>query len=169
MRNLLFLSLSLPLKSADPLMTWHGVKNFTKEWLQTQCVSVCRRSSACLSVRMSHTLSHTHSERTLRVASSSCLAAWQKPSRNLFFVNFICALRLYQWLICFFQQKFPFFEPWSHAQLHVFNFGNVNVKFRISLYSANSWNAGSSVILNYSVPLVLTVFLHYLFTVFRTC
>lgn len=80
---------------------------------------------------------------------------------------FICAIRSYRRLIRFFQHKFPFFEPWTHTQLHVFNFGNVNVKVRFGLYSANRGNAGSSVILNYSIPPALTVFLRYLFTVFR--
>lgn len=127
----------------------------------------CLQALLCLSVRLSvsHTWPHTP---RVHVESSLAILFGCKPSRNLFSVNFICALLLYQWLICFFQHKFPFFEPWTHAQLHVFNFGNVNVKFRMGLYSANRGNAGSSVVLNYSVPPVLTVFLHYLFTVFRT-
>lgn len=106
----------------------------------------------CPFVCLTHSTTHTQSAR------------WEQPrhpvwpSRNLFSINFI---------YLFLSAQVPFFEPWSHAQLHVFNFGNVNVKFRMSLYSANRGSAGSSVILNYPVPLVLTVFLHHLFTVFR--
>lgn len=79
----LFLSLSLPLKSADPPMTRRGVKNFTKEWRKKHNVWVTAGTRLSIHLSLSYTQTHT-------LCSPSLLFGDQRAflcQRGAFFLN----------------------------------------------------------------------------------